>query len=136
MKQQVPLNYSKAPDVQKLADEIIQQLEFIHVVPENIHCFRSEGSKSRRIIARIHGFGKIWQQALGMPPAYVIEVLSERYDKLSQEDKERTVLHELMHIPHGFKGGFRPHKGYVTRKHVENMYNEYKKRKQKTSRKT
>jgi len=136
VKQQVPLNYSKAPDVQKLADEIIQQLEFIHVVPENIHCFRSEGSKSRRIIARIHGFGKIWQQALGMPPAYVIEVLSERYDKLSQEDKERTVLHELMHIPHGFKGGFRPHKGYVTRKHVENMYKEYKKRKQKTSRKT
>ena len=132
----MPLKYSEAPDVKKLADEIIKQLEFSHVVPESVYCFRSEGSKSRRIIARIHGFGKIWQQALGLPASYVIEVLSERYDKLSQDDKERTVLHELMHIPHGFKGGFRPHKGYVSRRQVENMYQEYKKRKQETSRKT
>ena len=130
----LPLKYVEAPDVKKLADEIIERLEFSHVVPKDIHCFRSKGSKSKRIIARIHGFGKIWQQALRLPPSYVIEVLSERYDKLCQEDKERTVLHELMHIPHGFKGGFRPHKGYVSRKQVENMYKEYKKRKQKTSR--
>ena len=130
----LPLKYHEAPDVKILADEIIQQLEFTHVVPDSVHCFRSEGSKSRRVIARIHGFGKIWQQALGLPPAYVIEVLSEQYDKLNQDDKERTVLHELMHIPHGFKGGFRPHKGYVSRRQVENMYKEYKKRKQKTSR--
>ena len=72
----------------------------------------------------------IWQKALGLPPTYVIEVLSERYDRLSQEDKEKTVLHELMHIPHGFKGGFRPHKGYVSRKQIEKMYKEYTKRKQ------
>ena len=136
VKQKLPLKYFEAPDVKLLADEIITRLEFSHVVPEDVHCFRSEGSKSRRIIARIHGFGKIWQQALGLPPAYVIEVLSERYDKLSQEDKERTVLHELMHIPHGFKGGFRPHKGYVSRRQVETMYKEYKKRKQETSKKT
>lgn len=112
-----------------LADEIIERLEFFHVSPQAVYCFRSVGSKSSRIIARIHGFGKIWQQALGLPPSYVIEVLSERYDKLSQEDKEKTVIHELMHIPHGFKGGFRHHKGYVSRRQVENMYKEYKKRK-------
>lgn len=124
------LRYLDAPDVKVLADEIIEHLEFSHISPQSVYCFRSVGSKSRRIIARIHGFGKIWQKALGLPPAYVIEVLSERYDKLSQEDKEKTVLHELMHIPHGFKGGFRPHKGYVSRRQVENMYKEYQKRKQ------
>jgi predicted metallopeptidase len=126
----LPLKYFEAPDVKLLADELIGRLDFFHVVPKSVYCYRSKGSKSRRIIARIHGFGRIWQQALGLPPAYVIEVISERYDKLSQEDKEKTVLHELMHIPSGFKGGFRPHKGYVSRQQVEKMYREYKKRKQ------
>jgi len=126
----LPIQYFEAPDVKLLVDEIIGRLEFFHVVPQSVYCYRSKGSKSRRIIARIHGFGKIWQRALGLPPAYVIEVLSERYDKLSQEDKEKTVIHELMHIPRGFKGGFLPHKGYVSRQQVEKMYKEYKKRKQ------
>jgi predicted metallopeptidase len=126
----MPLQYFDALDVKLLADEIIEKLGFSHVVPQHVYCIRSKGSKSRRIIARIHGFGKVWQLALELPPAYVIEVLSERYDKLSQEDKEKTVIHELMHIPHGFKGGFRPHKGYVSRRQVENMFKEYKKRKQ------
>ena len=126
----LPLKYFEAQDVKLLDDEVIDRLEFSHVVPKSVYCYRSKGSKSRRIIARIHGFGKIWQQALGLPPAYVIEVISERYDKLCQEDKEKTVIHELMHIPRGFRGGFRPHKGYVSRQQVERMYSEYKKRKQ------
>ncbi|MCW4016499.1 MAG: putative metallopeptidase [Candidatus Bathyarchaeota archaeon] len=129
----MPLKYIEAPDVKLLADEIIERLDFSHVVSESVYCYRSVGSKSRRIIARIHGFGKIWQLALNLPSAYVIEVLSERYDKLSQEDKEKTVIHELMHIPRGFKGGFRPHKGYVSRQQVEKMYKEYKKRKRASS---
>jgi predicted metallopeptidase len=41
---------------------------------------------------------------------------------MSPEDKERTLIHELMHIPGGFSGGFRPHKGYVERKNVEAVY--------------
>ena len=41
---------------------------------------------------------------------------------MSPEDKERTLIHELMHIPGGFGGGFRPHKGYVERKNVEAVY--------------
>ena len=124
------LKYFEAPDVKQLVDKIVDKLDLSHVVTQSVYCYRSKGSKSKRIIARIHGFGKIWQKTLGLPPAYVIEVLSERYDKLSQEDKEKTVIHELMHIPRGFKGGFRPHKGYVSRQQVESMYKEYKKRKQ------
>ncbi|PVX27088.1 MAG: metallopeptidase [Candidatus Bathyarchaeum sp.] len=123
------LQYHEAPDVKRLADEIIDSLGLSYVVPEAVCCYRSKGSKSRRIIARIHGFGKIWQQALGLPPSYVIEVLSERYDKLSQEDKEKTVIHELLHIPRGFKGGFRPHKGYISKKKVDKLHKEYTKKK-------
>jgi len=123
------LKYLEAPDVKMLVDEIIDRLDLFYVVPKSVHCYRSKGSKSKRIIARIHGLGKIWQEALELQPAYVIEVLSERYDRLSQEDKEKTLIHELLHIPKGFKGGFRPHKGYVSRKRVESLHNEYRRRK-------
>jgi predicted metallopeptidase len=52
----------------------------------------------------------------------VIEVISERYDRLSEEEKEKTVIHELLHIPKGFSGGFRPHKGYVEKAEVERLH--------------
>lgn len=123
----MPLQYNEAPDVKLLVEEIVDMLDLSYVVPESVHCYRSKGSKSKRIIARIHGLGRIWQKALGLPTAYVIEVLSEQYDRLSQEDKEKTVIHELLHVPKGFKGGFRPHKGYVTRKRVEKLHKEYTK---------
>ena len=122
------LKYLEAPDVKMLVDEIIAKLGLSHVVPQSVHCFRSKGSKSKRIIARIHGLGRIWQTALEHSTAYVIEVLSEQYDGLSQEDKEKTLIHELMHIPKGFSGGFRPHKGYISRKKVEKLHKEFLKR--------
>jgi predicted metallopeptidase len=118
----MPIEYVEAPDVKKLANEIVDCLDFFHVVPQFVFCFRSRGSTSSRTIARIHGLGKIWQEALNLPPSYVIEVISERYDRLSEEDKERTIIHELLHIPHGFAGGFRPHKGYIDTTIVENLH--------------
>ena len=84
----LPLKYLEAPDVKMLVDEIVDKLDLFYVAPESVYCYRSKGSKSKRIIARIHGFRRIWQKALGLPAAYVIEVLSERYDRLSQEDGE------------------------------------------------
>jgi predicted metallopeptidase len=123
----------EAPDVKQLVDKIVDNLDLSHVVPRSVHCYRSKGSKSKRIIARIHGFGKILQKALGLPPAYVIEVISERYDRLSQEDKEKTLIHELLHIPKGFKGGFRPHKGYISRRRVDSLHREYTKKRLETS---
>ena len=87
-----------------------------------MHCYRSVGSKSRRTVARIHGLGKIWQEALRKSPTYRIEVISGKYDKLSEEDKEKTLIHELLHIPKGFSGSFRPHKGYINEKRVERLH--------------
>jgi len=116
------LDYVEAPDVKRLVDEIADSLDLFHVVPQFVYCYRSKGSKSKRIIARIHGLGRIWQEALRRPPVYVIEVISEQYDKLSDEEKERTLIHELLHIPKGFSGGFRPHKGYIDKKRVETLH--------------
>ena len=118
----MPIKYAEAPDVKKLADEISEALEFFHVVPQFVFCVRSVGSESQRIIARIHGLGRIWQETLNMPSSYVIEVISERYDKLCEAEKEKTIIHELLHIPKGFTGGFRPHRGYIDRNIVENLY--------------
>ncbi len=116
------IRYTEANDVKKLADEIIDRLGLFHVVPQFVFCFRSTGSTSKRTIARIHGLGKIWQEALNLPPSYTIEVISERYDKLSQTGKEKTIIHELLHVPRGFAGGFRPHKGYIDERIVDDLY--------------
>ena len=118
----MPIKYSPAPEVKKEVDEIASSLDLFHIVPQFVFCIRSRGSKARRTIARIHGLGKIWQEVLNLPPSYTIEVISEIYDKMSKEEKEKTLIHELLHIPGGFSGGFRPHKGYVERKTVELLY--------------
>jgi predicted metallopeptidase len=122
----VQITYSEAPDVKKMADEITEKLGFFHVVPQFVFCIRSKGSASRRTIARIHGLGKIWQETLNLPSAYVIEVISERFDKFTQEDKEKTIIHELLHIPATFAGGFRPHKGYIDDETVEQLHKTYR----------
>jgi len=116
------IKYFPAPEIKKQVDEIASDLDFFHIVPQFVFCVRSKGSKAKRIIARIHGLSKIWQEMLNIPTAYTIEIISENYDRMPKEDKEKTLIHELLHIPGGFSGGFRPHKGYVERKTVELLY--------------
>ena len=116
------IKYFDAPDIKVQVDSIVADLELNHIIFKQVYCIRSKGSKAKRTIARIHGLGKIWQGALNTPPSYIIEVISEIFDKMSFEDKEKTLIHELLHIPGGFSGGFRPHKGYVERKIVNKLY--------------
>jgi predicted metallopeptidase len=118
----MPIKYVEALDVKKLADEIVEELSLCHIVPQFLFCFRSTGSSSQRTIARIHGLSRIWQETLNLPPSYTIEVISERFDKLSQKEKEKTIIHELLHVPEAFAGGFRPHKGYINDQIVEKLH--------------
>ncbi len=113
------IEYFPAPDISERTDEIIELLRFDHVKPGCVYCVRSRGSKSRHTIARIHGLGRIWQLAMGIEATYIIEVISEQFDPLSRDGQDRVLVHELLHIPHGFQGGFRHHANYVTRENVD-----------------
>jgi predicted metallopeptidase len=118
----MPISYSEAPEVKDLVVRIVAQLSFDHVNVNGVHCYRSMNSKSKRTVARIHNLSKVWQKALDKPANYLIEVISERYDKLSQKEKEKVIIHELLHIPKGFSGGFRPHKGYITSRKIDALH--------------
>jgi len=113
------IEYFPADDIKNRVDEIIDLLMFDHVRAGNVYCVRSRGSQSRRTIARIHGLGRIWQLAMKIDASYIVEVISEQFDPLSKEGQDRVLVHELLHIPHGFQGGFRHHKDHVTRENVD-----------------
>jgi len=119
------IEYFDAPDVQRRIDEIIELLRFEHIHPGCIRCVRSRGSNAELTIARIHGLGRIWQRAMGFEPSYIIEVIAERFDRLPEAAQDRTLIHELLHVPSGFSGGFRPHKGYVDHESVETWYRRF-----------
>jgi len=116
------IEYFDAPDVKRRINTIIDLLRFDHISPESIYCIRSRGSRARRTIARIHGLSRIWQQVMELKPSYIIEVIAEKFDFMTAEEQEKSLIHELLHVPHGFKGGFRPHKGYVNGETVERWY--------------
>jgi predicted metallopeptidase len=116
------IRYCEAPDVKELLERIVTKLGFNYIDLRDIYCFRSLGSKSRCTVARIHSLGILWQKALHTRPGYLIEVISERYDRLDKNQKEKVLIHELLHIPHGFSGGFRPHKGNITRRKIESLH--------------
>ena len=120
------MKYEFAPDLQIIAEEM-SLLLFPHVRLERMKCFRSYGSSSRRTIARCHALGKLMQKAIGIDAYYALEFISERFDKLDREEQLKTILHELMHIPKTFGGGFKHH-DYVCEKNINKFYKEYKRK--------
>jgi predicted metallopeptidase len=125
------IRYELAPELQKQVNEI-SGLIFPHVKLDSVVCLRSHGSSSRGTIARCHALGKAMQLALGRRGFYVIEVISKRFDKMSEEEKTKTLIHELMHIPKSFGGGF-IHHNIVHERNVEKMYQYYISLKKKES---
>ncbi len=123
----VMIQYGLAEDIDLRVKEIIRKLKMTHIDETRVVCLKSKGSGSRRVIARCHGLSRIMQAALNKKPHYVIEALSERFDRLSKEDQTKVLIHEILHIPHSFGGGFRAHKSYVTSAKVQKMYYEFMK---------
>jgi predicted metallopeptidase len=119
----MPIKYEIAEDLQIRMNEIAKLL-FPHVKIEDAICLRSFGSSSRGTIARCHALGKAMQLALGRKGFYAIEVISKRFDKMSFEEQDKVLIHELMHIPKTFGGGF-IHHNVVCEKNVEKMYRHY-----------
>jgi predicted metallopeptidase len=119
------IHYALAEDIGAEINEIIRKLDMTHIDESRVVCIRSRGSASRRTLARCHGLPRIMQLALDLKPHYVIEIISEQFDKLGKADQTKVLIHELMHIPHAFGGGFRSHRPYVTKKKVEKMYQQF-----------
>ncbi|MBS3071048.1 metallopeptidase [Candidatus Pacearchaeota archaeon] len=110
------MKYEFAEDLQKKAEEISRIL-FPHVIIERVKCFRSYGSSSRHTIARCHALGKIMQKTLSKEAHYAIEFITENFEKLNDKEKTKVIVHELMHIPKSFGGGFKHH-DFVCEKNV------------------
>jgi predicted metallopeptidase len=119
------IQYDDAPDVRESVCNIVSNADFSHVILENLSCIRSRGTSSRRVIARCYALPRIMQKALNIKPQYIIEVISERFDKLSDDEKTKTLIHELMHIPKSFGGGF-IHHNIVNARGVEKVWQKLK----------
>lgn len=118
-----------APDIHQHLQQIVAHAPFDHVNISRIVCMRSTEATSRAR-ARIWSFPRIWQMALNLEPHYVIEVLSQHFDHLSEDDRTRVLIHELMHIPKNFSGSLIPHKtvhARINSRTVEKIFLQYKK---------
>lgn len=114
------IKYHHAPDIEGRAKFIAEKVGVRHDF-SRIRFVRSTGSQSKRTLARCHAMSRVLQTALGMKAHYVIEVISEQFDKMSEEQQAKTIIHELLHVPKSMGGGFRHH-DYVCAKNIERMY--------------
>lgn len=123
------MDFILAPDIQKRIKRILQKVDFPHIKAKQIVSFRSYGSTSRAR-ARIWSLPRIWQKALKVNPHYCIEVLSEKFDKMSKVHQTKVLIHELMHIPKTFSGALLPHRGrgrvVIDGRSVNKLYKKYK----------
>ncbi len=95
-------------EIEKRSLELIKSLELEWLSYGRIFFYRSINSKARAY-ARTWGLPRLWQRTLNVEPAYIVEVISEHFDKLSERDQDKVLLHELTHIPHNFSGALVPH---------------------------
>ncbi len=116
------IRYELAPDIETQLKRIARRLKMSHIDLSRVRGVRSYGSTSQGVIARCHALPKVMQLALNIRAHYVIEILSEAYGRLSKEEQIKILIHELMHIPETFGGGFRMHSDHVTRRNVEKLY--------------
>ena len=117
------MKYQQAIDLQNRMTEIVKILGMSHIDVNRVKCIRSFGSSTKRTLARCHTIGKVMQMAMNAKGHYAIEFL-EKFDKLPRDEQDKVIIHELMHIPKTFGGGFRQH-DFVCDKNVEIMHEKF-----------
>ncbi|MBU3923651.1 MAG: metallopeptidase [Nanoarchaeota archaeon] len=119
------IKYHKADDIKLIAEEVVEKMGWNHVLLEHVAFLRSTGSKARRTLARCHALGKAMQIGMGRKKGfYLVEVISEKFDKLPDDEQTKVIIHELMHIPKSFGGGF-IHHDKVHEASVDHAYKHY-----------
>ena len=107
-KSSASVSWELDPEIEKRSLDLIKTLELEWLSYGRIFFYRSINSKARAY-ARCWGLPKLWQRTLGVEPAYIVEVISEHFDKLSTKEQDKVLLHELTHIPHNFSGALVAH---------------------------
>jgi len=110
--------WQKAPDIKNRLKDICSHLGMDWIKTSRLYVYRSYNS-SARAYARTWGFPRVWQLALKQKPAYVIEVLSESFDKLGSNEQDKILVHELAHIPRNFSGSLLSH---IKKRGVRNFH--------------
>ncbi|MBU3896492.1 MAG: metallopeptidase [Nanoarchaeota archaeon] len=130
------MKFEKADDISDRISDIVEKLNFNYIDARRIKCIRSFKT-SNNAVARIWSLPNVWQKVLNVEAHYIVEVISERFDKLSKEDQIKTLIHELMHVPKSFSGALVSHNtkqfdgkgGHVSKKitpkTVDKLYKEY-----------
>lgn len=103
------VRYIPAPDLEERVKRIIRLLKLTYIDDRRVKCVRSYGSRSESTYARIHGVSRAFLTGLRMKPHYVIEFVSEKFDNLSEDEKDKIIIHELLHIPKTFSGSLLSH---------------------------
>ena len=117
------MKYEYAWDLSDRMVDIIKTLGMNHVNVNRVECIRSFGSSTKRTLARCHALGKVMQKGMKTDAFYTIEFL-EKFEKLSKVEQDKVIIHELMHIPKAFGGGFRQH-DFVCDENVEIMHQKF-----------
>ena len=117
------MRYEEAPDLKERMNDIVKVLEMNHVDLDRIGCLRSYGSSTKRTIARVHALGKVMQKAMKTKAFYTIEFL-ERFNKMPKKEQDKVIIHELMHVPKTFGGGFRQH-DFVCEENIDKMHSRF-----------
>lgn len=120
------VRYEKAPDIERIMLRVMGRFRdrLPHVDTFRVLCVRSRGSTANAY-ARIWAMPKAWQVALDISAFYVMEVISEKFDALPESEKEKTILHELLHIPRTFSGALLPHVYGKGKLHIDEMVDGY-----------
>ena len=119
------MKYKIDPEIKRQVDDLIEKLNFTHIKKERVHCIRSFDAKTHAY-ARIWGMSRLFKEVAGILPHYIIEVNDRYFSKLSEREKMKTLVHELMHIPKTFSGALLSHRGryhQINNRTVEKLLN-------------
>lgn len=118
------IKYVRALDQEEVLRDIVLTLGLNYIDLGRVRVVYSFGANTRAI-ARIWAIPRVVMEAFNLKPLYVIELVSEKFSKLNNEEKVKVIIHEILHIPLKFSGGLRSHGDKVNEREVNKLYKKY-----------
>lgn len=106
--------------LRQVLETIVQELRLTHIKIDRVYIVWSKGSRTTAL-ARIWGIPSPFIKLRICEPTYVIELVVEKFSKLSCDEMIETIVHELLHIPRSFSGGLRSHGEWSKKKNLKRV---------------